>query len=186
LKRGGALATPDWAFSIALTFLFMVGALGSALAAPAKTTVIHAKVWSTHDRVTPPEVKDQIVLEDFTFRLSGANDVQEDYTYGVISDADHPVVRLPPFHASGSMALGIDGGKVVWKVTGPHSLRRVNQGLQQIKIMDFDIQPNGQCRLDVRWLLEKGQQYLKAVRQDGGGIGEFTLSKLIRTECSVE
>ena len=165
--------------------MLAIAANAAALAQDAKPTIIHAKIISTHDRLPPNPILDQVILEEFTFTLSGKNHVEEQHTFGPISDANHPSLNMLQ-KGNSRATLGEGGSMITWRVLGPHKLQRIAEGMQFIVIINIDINDARECRIDANYILQKGRKAIIARRIDNGELHEFSLNKVREATCWVD
>lgn len=104
-----------------------------------------------------------------------------------VSESNHAVVGPRRLIMSGqnSEALGDNSAKVVWRVLGPHQLRRIYSGKQMISLIDVEISGADSCTVQVRRLLQQGFSDDIDKRADNGELAHFSLPKVTSAQCSI-
>ncbi len=164
--------------------LLLVGAYGTS-AEDEKRAVIHATVMSVHDRLPPYEVRNIIVEENYTFRLVGGAKVEEEWGVRPVAN-EFGRLDIGGFSGAQNSALGVGGEHVAWKVLGPHRLQRISEGKQFIEVLDFEIREPRECRLQAKYLLQRGKTAMIARRQDNGQFAEFSINRITSATCSIQ
>jgi len=158
----------------------------SAFAQETRPTVIHGKIISTHDRLPPIEVRDIVVETDFTFTLSGKNNIKESWSSVPLRNQNSPALHYPPMLANNEAALGEAGSTISWRVLGPHKLQRIAAGKQFILIVEITTDDNRNCTLEANFLLQKGKTSIINRRSDNGELAYYSLNKVNEASCSIE
>ena len=164
--------------------LLFVGARG-ALAEGGKPVVIQATVTSVHDRLPPYEVRNIVVEDQYTFRLMGGSRVEEEWSIRPVATESGPI-DIGGFSGVGNSALGEGRQHVAWKVLSPHRLQRIAEGKQFIQVLDFEIHEPHECRLQAKYLLEKGKTAMIARQRDNGQFAEFSINRVTSAICSIQ
>jgi hypothetical protein len=186
---GKAYSTLAISFMAALSiaFSFLVVAKNLAIAQSGKPTAISGTLISVDDRLAPFEVKNIVSEQNFVFTLSGVNNVTESVKRAVTHTSTMREGKILPGPTIERNAnLGQAASKVMWRVEGPHKLRRVAEGKQMILIMDFSIDTAGNCAVTAKFLLQKGYTDIIATRFDNGQEAHFSLPKVVSATCKVE
>ena len=159
---------------------FVATLLFPMVARSAGDTVIQIDFVETHDRLTP-DVRPGIVGQhQIVATLTADNRVSENNQTLVGR-------RLRTFVRQGqnSEALGDNSARVVWRVLGPHQLRRIFAGRQFLIMADVEIGAGNACSVQIRYLLQKGYTDYIAKRADNGELAHFSLPKVVSSECSI-
>jgi flagellin-like hook-associated protein FlgL len=157
---------------------------GAADAQSDKATVIRGEIVEVHDRLPPAELLGVTHKHEFTFTLSGKNAVSETWANSYQKkDGSFQVMTT----GANAVTLGDEHNeKVVWKVLGDRQLRRIGVGIQTINVTTITIDKDNHCKLDVRYLLQKGFTDIIAKREDNGQMAHFGLPHLVSAACTVE
>ena len=165
---------------------FFAGGLATALAATALAagstgeTVIQIDFAETHDRLPPDERPGIVAQHQIVATLSAGNRVSEN-NERIIGRRKRSLVR----QAQNSEALGDNSAKVVWRVLGPHELRRIFAGRQFLMLTDVEISGDNSCSVQITYLLQKGYADYIAPRADNGELAHFSLPKVVSSQCSI-
>jgi hypothetical protein len=162
----------------------------NAAAQSDKQTTIHIKEDEKHDRLTPDFEPDIEWLHELTVTLSGNNVVHESGNRTFLGSPRHPTSSLLQERFKNEfnrdVALGQDGGKVVWRVLGPNKLRRIWQGQQVISIFDISIDRDRNCHISRKVLLQKGFTFSIGLRAGTNTYEHFSAGRLVSITCSIE
>ena len=149
-------------------------------AGPTGDTVIQIDFAETHDRLTP-DIRPGIVAQHQIVATLSANNQ--------VSESNQTIVgrRMRTFVKQGqnSEALGDNSARVVWHVLGPHHLRRIFAGKQFLMMADIEISGESSCSVQMRYLLQKGYSEIISKRADNGEFANFSLPKVVSSQCSI-
>ena len=166
-------------------FLFLAGVI-TALSYPSASksgstsdTVIQIDFVETHDRLTPDERPGIVAQHQIVATLSGNRVSENNQT--VINRRRGALVR----QGQNSEALGDSSARAVWRVLGPHALRRIFAGKQYLTMTDVEISGDKACSVQIKYLLQKGYNDIITTRADNGELAHFSLPKLVSAECSI-
>lgn len=166
-------------FVLASAFAALSGGLAFA-AGPAGDTVIQIDFVETHDRLPPDERPGIVGQHQIVSTLTADNRV---------SESNQTIVgrRMRTFVKQGqnSETLGDNSARVVWRVLGPHQLRRIFVGRQFLMIADIQISGENSCSVQIKYLLQKGYSDIISRRADNGEPAHFSLPKLVSSQCSI-
>jgi hypothetical protein len=148
-------------------------------AASTGDTVIQIDFVETHDRLTPDERPGISAQHQIVATLSGNRVSENNQT--VINRRRGALVR----QGQNSEALGDNSARAVWRVLGPHALRRIFAGKQYLTMTDVEISGDKACSVQIKYLLQKGYNDIITTRADNGELAHFSLPKLVSAECSI-
>ncbi len=143
-------------------------------------TVIQIDFAETHDRLPPDERVGIVAQHHIDATLSAGNRVSENKGT-VVGRRKRAFVR----QGQNSEALGDNSAKVVWRVVGPHQLRRIFAGRQFLMLTDVEISGDNSCSVQIRYLLQKGFTDYMATRADNGELAHFSLPRVVSSQCSI-
>ncbi len=180
-------AKRKWSGAVfAVLSVLFAAALVSLLGAPAFAagsagdTVIEIDYIDTRDRLPPYEVRGIVVRNQVVATLSAANRVSEENEHIVQAPKQTFVTS-----AHNGATLGDNSARVVWRVLGPHRLRRIFAGQQFIMLTDIEISGERACSVQIKYLLQKGYADMITRRADNGELGHFSLPKVLSSQCSI-
>jgi predicted secreted hydrolase len=78
-----------------------------------KPVMVQATVTSVHDRLPPYEGHNIVVVEHYTFRLTGGSKVEEEWSNRPVA-TESGAIDIGGFSGAGSSALGEGGQHVAW------------------------------------------------------------------------
>ena len=151
----------------------------SSRAESTSETVIQIDFVETHDRLAPDERPGIVAQHQIVATLSGNRVSENNQT--VINRRRVALVR----QGQNSEALGDNSARAVWRVLGPHALRRIFAGKQYLTMTDVEISGDKACSVQIKYLLQKGYNDIITTRADNGELAHFSLPKLVSAECTI-
>jgi hypothetical protein len=174
----------------ALLSLLFAATAAAAYAQAEKQTVIQVQIDEKHDRLGPEPLRDVEWVQKFTITLTGQNKVTESQANTVVGTAKGQCdpTRCAYLNSTSrrDAALGESDTKVVWQVLGPRKLRRIATGKQFIVMFDIDIDQSNNCRIDAKYLKQRGFDDVVMKRADTGEMTHFTLPRVVSASCSIQ
>jgi hypothetical protein len=172
----------------AVVALLGLCSIGDADAQTGKPTTIHVVVDETHDRITPEGNFAIEKLHEGNFVLIGKT-AREVWTNTNVGNGSTEHTHADP-GAERNTALGemkdAGLGQIVWHVLGGHKLQRIQSGKQLLQIWNIDIDDNRNCRLEVKYLLQKGFDFQIGYRAGTHELARFTAPKVVKASCTIE
>ncbi len=145
------------------------------IARSAGDTVIQIDFVETHDRLTP-DVRPGIVAQhQIVATLTADHRVSESNQALVGRRRKNPDVHPE----QNSEALGDNSAQAVWHVLGPHQLRRIFVGGQYLMMADVEIGAGNSCKVQIKYLLQKGYTEIITNRGNNGPLFHSSLPKVI-------
>jgi hypothetical protein len=144
-------------------------------------TVIQVDFVETHDRLAPDERPGIVAQHQIVATLSAGNRVSENNETVINRRRRGSLVR----QGQNSEALGDNSARAVWRVLGPHSLRRIFAGKQYLMVTDIQISGENGCNVQIKYLLQRGYSDIINRRADNGEPAHFSLPKLVSAQCSI-
>ena len=162
----------------AVAALVTAGSFSPARAAG--DTTIEINFVETHDRLPPDERLGIVGQHQIVATLSAGNRVSEN-NQAVFGRRNRSFVK----QGQNSESLGDNSARAVWRVLGPHQLRRIFAGGQFLTVMDIAIGEGNSCSVAIKFLLQKGYADIVSKRADNGELAHFSLPKLVSSQCSI-
>ncbi|MGO9423369.1 hypothetical protein [Roseiarcus sp.] len=142
-------------------------------------TIIEIDFVETHDRLPPDERTAIVGRHQIVATLSADNRVSEN-NEAIFGKRKRQFVR----QGQNNEALGDNSAKVVWRVLGPHQLRRIFAGRQFLMMTDIEISGDS-CSVQIKYLLQKGYSDTIGPRADTGELAHFSLPTVVSSGCSI-